>query len=211
VDWRAYGLSQPKDVMPVGPVIFMVHIASAWVPFTQREQGSRRQLPGDHQGDQARPAGVRRQMQIHLRRRARIEDELKKRSYIDKYIPHIGEALQEMLKLSDAEKDKVIVKLRDTLEKSGSWGEEPAQRAGRARSGHRQREPASAVMPPPPFNPLLAAKPATAPGSLIQNWKYTGDAGGHTAGQVKGQRQLARRVGRERDEHQRQPGSSFRP
>ena len=61
-------------------------------------------------------------MQIHLRRRARIEDELKKRSYIDKYIPHIGEALQEILGLQEKEKEKVIVKLRDTLEKSRKLG-----------------------------------------------------------------------------------------
>ena len=61
-------------------------------------------------------------MQIHLRRRARVADELKKRTYIDKYIPHIGEALQEMLGITDAEKAKVIANLRDTLEKSRKLG-----------------------------------------------------------------------------------------
>jgi hypothetical protein len=47
---------------------------------------------------------------------------LKKRAYIDKYIPHIGEALQEMLKITDAEKAKVIATLRETLEKSRKLG-----------------------------------------------------------------------------------------
>jgi DNA topoisomerase-6 subunit B len=122
VDWRAYGLSQPKDSMPIGPVIFMVHLASVWVPFTSESKEAVASYPEIIKELKLALQECGRQMQIHLRRRARVEDELKKRSYIDKYIPHIGEALQEMLKLSDAEKDKVIVKLRDTLEKSRKLG-----------------------------------------------------------------------------------------
>jgi len=122
VDWRAYGLSQPKDSMPIGPVIFMVHIASAWVPFTSESKEAVASYPEILKEIKLALQECGRQMQIHLRRRARIEDELKKRSYIDKYIPHIGEALQEMLGLKDPEKEKVIVKLRDTLEKSRKLG-----------------------------------------------------------------------------------------
>ncbi|HEX5011528.1 MAG TPA: DNA topoisomerase VI subunit B [Planctomycetota bacterium] len=122
VDWRAYGLSQPKDGMPVGPVIFMVHIASAWVPFTSESKEAVASYPEIIKEIKLALQECGRQMQIHLRRRARIEDELKKRSYIDKYIPHIGEALQEMLGLQDKEKEKVIAKLRDTLEKSRKLG-----------------------------------------------------------------------------------------
>src|SRR5262249_41507441 len=33
-NWRAYGLSQSRGQLPVGPVTVMVHIASVWVPFT---------------------------------------------------------------------------------------------------------------------------------------------------------------------------------
>jgi DNA topoisomerase VI subunit B len=122
VDWRAYGLSQPKDGMPVGPVIFMVHIASAWVPFTSESKEAVASYPEIIKEIKLALQECGRQMQIHLRRRARIEDELKKRSYIDKYIPHIGEALQEMLGLEEKQKEKVVVKLRDTLEKSRKLG-----------------------------------------------------------------------------------------
>jgi DNA topoisomerase-6 subunit B len=108
--------------MPAGPVIFMVHLASVWVPFTSESKEAVASYPEIIKELKLALQECGRQMQIHLRRRARVEDELKKRSYIDKYIPHIGEALQEMLKLSDAEKDKVIVKLRDTLEKSRKLG-----------------------------------------------------------------------------------------
>ncbi|MGQ0553581.1 MAG: DNA topoisomerase VI subunit B [Planctomycetota bacterium] len=122
VDWRSYGLSQPKDGMPVGPVIFMVHLASVWVPFTSESKEAVASYPEIIKEIKLALQECGRQMQIHLRRRARVEDELKKRSYIDKYIPHIGEALQEMLGLKDPEKDDVIAKLRDTLEKSRKLG-----------------------------------------------------------------------------------------
>jgi DNA topoisomerase-6 subunit B len=122
VDWRSYGLSQPKDSLPVGPVILMVHLASAWVPFTSESKEAIASYPEILKELKLGLQECGRQMQIHLRRRARVADELKKRAYIDKYIPHIGEALQEMLKITDAEKAKVIANLRETLEKSRKLG-----------------------------------------------------------------------------------------
>ena len=59
-----------------------------------------------------------RQMQKYLRRRRRVADELKKRSYIEKYIPHIGQALRDILELSEPKTDKLVAELRDTLERS---------------------------------------------------------------------------------------------
>ena len=55
---------------------------------------------------------------IFIRRGIREADEEKKRSYIEKYIPHIGIALQEILNISDKERDKVCATLKNTLERS---------------------------------------------------------------------------------------------
>ncbi len=122
VDWRGYGLSQPKGSLPIGPVIFMVHLASVWVPFTSESKEAVASYPEILKELKLALQECGRQMQIHLRRRARVEDELKKRSYIDKYIPHIGEALQEILGLKETEKEAVVSKLRETLEKSRKLG-----------------------------------------------------------------------------------------
>ena len=43
-------------------------------------------------------------------------DELKKRAYIDTYLPHVGIALQEILGLSEKQKDDTVGKLREVLE-----------------------------------------------------------------------------------------------
>jgi len=47
-----------------------------------------------------------------------VADEEKKRSYIQKYIPQIGIALQEILGLSDKERERTVETLTTTLERS---------------------------------------------------------------------------------------------
>ena len=55
---------------------------------------------------------------IHLVIETKFLDELKKQSYIEKYLPYVGEALQEILDLSKAEEQKVEKILKELLEKS---------------------------------------------------------------------------------------------
>ena len=59
-----------------------------------------------------------RKLGAFLRRRRRVADEQKKRSYIDQFIPHIGEALREILGLSDKREREIVATLTDTLERS---------------------------------------------------------------------------------------------
>jgi DNA topoisomerase VI subunit B len=47
-----------------------------------------------------------------------MHQEMQKRGYIETYLPFIGEALQEILKLKKEQVSEVIVKLKDVLEKS---------------------------------------------------------------------------------------------
>jgi DNA topoisomerase-6 subunit B len=59
-----------------------------------------------------------RRLALHINRRRREHEEGKKLSYIQKYIPHIGIALQQILKLSDPDRDKTVATLTDVLERS---------------------------------------------------------------------------------------------
>jgi DNA topoisomerase-6 subunit B len=59
-----------------------------------------------------------RRVGIHVNKRRRAADEARKRSYIDMYLPHIGIALQQILKLSDAERDRTCGDLKTILEKT---------------------------------------------------------------------------------------------
>jgi len=117
-NWKAYGIQQSRGALPLGPMIVMVHIASVWVPFTSESKEAVASYPEIMKDIKLALQDVGRKLGIFIRRGLREADAEKKRSYIEKYIPHIGIALQEILAISDKEKDKVCATLKDTLERS---------------------------------------------------------------------------------------------
>lgn len=38
VDWKRYGLQQPKNSLPAGPMILVIHMSSVWVPFVSESK-----------------------------------------------------------------------------------------------------------------------------------------------------------------------------
>jgi len=119
-NWKAYGVLQSRGALPTAPMILMVHIASVWVPFTSESKEAVASYPEIMKDIKLALQDVGRKLGIYIRRGLREADAEKKRSYIEKYIPHIGIALQEILNISDKERDKVCATLKDTLERSRS-------------------------------------------------------------------------------------------
>jgi DNA topoisomerase-6 subunit B len=67
-----------------------------------------------------------RRLAQYLHHEAQLRQEYDRRTYIEKYLPHIGIALQEILALSDSERDSVVGRLDDALHKSRAMsGAEP--------------------------------------------------------------------------------------
>jgi DNA topoisomerase-6 subunit B len=64
-----------------------------------------------------------RKLATHIRAHRRALDEEKKKSYIEKYIPHIGIALREILGLSAESENQLVTTLVDVLERSRMRGE----------------------------------------------------------------------------------------
>jgi len=117
-NWRAYGLAQSRGALPAAPLTLLVHIASVWVPFTSE---SKEAVAGyDEIIKELRLAlqDVGRQLGRFVRRGQRERDAARKRAYIEKYIPHIGIALQEILGLSEREEQRIVTTLTGTLERS---------------------------------------------------------------------------------------------
>ncbi len=117
-DWKKYGLQQPRGGSPVGPLLLLVHIASVWVPFTSESKEAIAQYPEILKEIKLGLQDCGRRLSIHINRRKRAADEEKKRGYIQKYIPHLVLALQEILGFSDKERDRTVAKLTDVLERS---------------------------------------------------------------------------------------------
>jgi DNA topoisomerase-6 subunit B len=118
VDWRAYGMSMSKGALPTGPMVLMVHIASVWVPFTSESKEAIAHYPEIVKELRLGLMEVGRKLGSHIRHNRRAEAEAKKKGYIEKFIPHIGIALKEILGFSDKEEQKVVTVLRNTLERS---------------------------------------------------------------------------------------------
>ena len=120
IDWRSYGLSQSKGALPMGPVVLFVHIASAWVPFTSESKEAIAAYPEIMRELRLALQECGRKLVLHIRAHRRAVDEEKKKSYIEKYIPHIGIALREILSLSEKSERDLVVTLKDVLERSRS-------------------------------------------------------------------------------------------
>jgi DNA topoisomerase-6 subunit B len=96
----------------------MVHMASAWVPFTSESKEAIAHYTEIIKEIKLALQECGRRLARFIRKGVKAKEEEKKRSYIEQYIPHIGIALQEILAFSEKEEDKVVSTLKRTLEKS---------------------------------------------------------------------------------------------
>lgn len=117
-NWRSYGLSQPKNALPVAPMAIIIHIASVWVPFTSESKEAVASYAEILKEVRLALQECGRKLGIHIRKGKRLQREFQKREYIETYIPHIGIALQEILGLTNQEKDSTVTSLEETLHRS---------------------------------------------------------------------------------------------
>ena len=117
-NWKSYGMTHPRGALPIGPMVVLVHIASVWVPFTSESKEAIASYPEITKEIKLALQEVGRKLGTHIRKGKRLLREFEKRSYIEKYIPHIGIALQEILDLSDKQRDDTVDTLEDVLHKS---------------------------------------------------------------------------------------------
>jgi len=117
-DWRSYQLQQPRGALPVGPMVLLVHIASVWVPFTSESKEAIAHYPEIVKEMRLGLQECGRQVGLFIRKRRRDADEAKKRAYIEKYIPQVAIGLQQILGLSDPQRDRVVADLKHVLERS---------------------------------------------------------------------------------------------
>ena len=118
VNWKTYGLQQPKGGLPVGPMVFFVHIASVWVPFTSESKEAIAHYPEILKELVFAMQEAGRQLSVYLSKRKRLAEADRKRNYIEKYIPHLALGLKDILALSDKQKDKVEADLTQMLERT---------------------------------------------------------------------------------------------
>ena len=118
LNWRQYGITQGRGALPEGPLTVVVHMASVWVPFTSESKEAIASYPEILKEIRLALLECGRKLGTHIRKGIRIHDEMKKRSYIEKYIPAIGEDLRDILDLGERQVTKVCSDLKHVLERS---------------------------------------------------------------------------------------------
>jgi DNA topoisomerase-6 subunit B len=118
VNWKNYGLPQPRGSLPIGPAVMMVHIASVWVPFTSESKEAIAHYPEIIREITFCMQECGRRLSVHLNRRNREHEAERKRSYIVKYIPHLALGLKDILDLPDKDEARVVKTLQTMLERS---------------------------------------------------------------------------------------------
>src|SRR4029453_218728 len=85
-NWRAYGLTQARSQLPVGPVTVMVHMASVWVPFTSESKEAVASYPEIMKELRLALQAVGRKLALYLNRRQKVKQEGERRSVFLRYL-----------------------------------------------------------------------------------------------------------------------------
>lgn len=117
-NWHGYGLQQSRGALPVAPMAIIVHVASVWVPYTSEYKEAIEPYPEILNEIKRALQQCGRALSLYLNREARLHQEYDRRHYIETFLPHIGIALQDILALSDNERDAAMARLDDTLHKT---------------------------------------------------------------------------------------------
>ena len=115
--WRNYGLSQSRGALPTGSATVVVSINSVWVPFTSESKEAIAHYPEIIKEIKLALQECGRKLASYVGKKRRVQYESKKRDYIQLFIPHVGEALKELLKLKETDEKKVEKLLAEILEK----------------------------------------------------------------------------------------------
>ncbi|MBW3022622.1 DNA topoisomerase VI subunit B [Candidatus Woesearchaeota archaeon] len=118
--WKSYGLSQSQGALPVGPAVIVVHLASVWPPFTSEAKEAIAHYPEIIKEIKLALQECGRNLARYVGKKKRVHDALKKKGYIEKYLPHVGQALKELLQLSEKEESRINDSLKEILEKTRS-------------------------------------------------------------------------------------------
>ncbi len=116
LNWKPYGLHQSSGSLPVGPLTILVHISSVWVPFTSESKEAIAHYSEILTEIKLALQEAGRSLAKYTAKKTRVKSELKKRSYIQKYMSHVASGLVELLDLKKADEELIVKKLSNILE-----------------------------------------------------------------------------------------------
>ena len=95
--WRNYGLTQPRNSVPTGPLVVMVHMVSVWVPFTSESKEAIADYDEIRKEMKLALQECGRKLGTYLRRRKRMSRESERRSVFERYIGEISRCCHSLV------------------------------------------------------------------------------------------------------------------
>jgi len=110
-NWRAYGLSQARGQLPIGPVTLMVHMASVWVPFTSESKEAIAAYPEIMKELRLGLQAVGRKLAMYLNRRKRVRQEGERREIFLRYLGEVATAVASIKDYGDHSREELYERL----------------------------------------------------------------------------------------------------
>jgi len=115
VNWRAYGLQQPKDSVPLGPYVIAVSLVS---PFIKFKNASKETIDAsDELVEELRRTLIQagQRLSRHIKKEHREQDLENKLRYIEQFCPILVDCLCRITKAPDKRKKKATEGLEKIL------------------------------------------------------------------------------------------------
>lgn len=119
VNWRRYGVNQPRGGLPQGPMVLLVHIASVWVPFTSESKEALAHYPEIIEEIKKGLMDCARELGNYLSRRQKSRAQSERRSKFDLYCGELVEALHHLTGRKRTELKSVLDSAADNYAEVG--------------------------------------------------------------------------------------------
>ena len=123
VNWRAYGLSQSKKSLPIGPYVFAISVTS---PFIKFKNASKETIDASEElVEEIRLALMQagQKLKRHIRKEKNTADLFRKKEYIEKFAPILIQKIKDITKVSQKEISKAEKGLYAILSKDTALAE----------------------------------------------------------------------------------------
>ncbi len=90
--WRNYDLQHPRDSLPIGALVIMIHMASVWVPFTSESKEAIADYDEIRKEMRLALMECGRKLGAYINKRARMRRESDRRDIFERYIGEVARA-----------------------------------------------------------------------------------------------------------------------
>ncbi len=126
MNWRRYGIAQPRGGFPQGPLVIMVHFASVWVPFTSESKEAIAHYDEVLEEIRLGLQDCARELSEFLSQKVKIKASRERKSLFLRYVPDLARALAA---LSGEKVESVDAAIQEALEEYAQTLELPEKAA----------------------------------------------------------------------------------